>query len=45
MGNDVACKTVGIGSVHMKIFDRHVRTLRDVRHVPDMRKTFSRCEP
>jgi len=21
MGNDVGCKTVGIGSIHMKIFD------------------------
>ena len=38
MGNDVACKTVGIYNIHMKMFDGWVRTLKDVRHVADLRK-------
>jgi len=40
MRNDVACKTVGIGSICMKMFDRQVRTLKNVRHVPDLRKNL-----
>jgi len=31
MGNDTACKTVGIGSIRKKMFDRHARTLKDGR--------------
>ena len=40
MGNDVACKTVGIGSIRIRMFDGIVRTLTDVRHVPDLRKNL-----
>ena len=40
MGNDVACKTVGKGSICMKMFDGQVRTFKDVRHVPDLRKNL-----
>ena len=40
MGNGVACKTVGIGSIRMKMVDRQVRTLKDVRHVPDLKKNL-----
>jgi len=39
MGTDVACKTVEKGSIRMKMF-RQVRTLKDVRHVPDLRKNL-----
>lgn len=35
MGNDVSCKVVGIGTVRIKMHDGLVRTLTDVRHVPD----------
>jgi len=31
MGNDAACKTAGIDSIHTKMFDGHVRTFKDVR--------------
>ena len=41
MGNDITCKTVGIGNIHIKIFDKWVRTLKDMRHVPDLRKKSS----
>jgi len=40
MGNNVTCKTVRIGSIRMKIFDGQVRTLKDVRRVPDLRKNL-----
>ena len=40
IGNNAACKTVGIGSIHMKMFDGQVRTLKDVRHVSDPRKNL-----
>lgn len=40
MGNDVTCKTIGIGSIRIKMFDGTVRTLSDVRHVPDLRNNL-----
>ena len=40
IGNDAACKIVGIGSIRMKMLDGHARTLKDVRHVPNPRKIF-----
>ena len=38
MENDIACKTVRIVSIRMKMFDGQVRTLKDVRYVPNLRK-------
>ena len=38
MGNNVTCKTVGIGSMRIKMYDGIVRTLTDVRHVLELRK-------
>ncbi|KAK2970311.1 hypothetical protein RJ640_017042 [Escallonia rubra] len=38
MRNDVACKVVGIGSIQIRMHDGIVRTLTDVRHVPELRK-------
>ncbi|KAK3034900.1 hypothetical protein RJ639_033263 [Escallonia herrerae] len=38
MGNNVACKVVGIGSIQIRMHDGIVRTLTDVRHVPELRK-------
>ena len=40
MGNNASCKVMGIGSVRVKMFDGIVRLLRNVRHVPDMKKNF-----
>ncbi|GJX80863.1 retrovirus-related pol polyprotein from transposon TNT 1-94 [Tanacetum coccineum] len=38
MGNDSPCKVVGIGTIRIKMHDGVVRTLSDVRHVPDLKK-------
>ncbi|KAM7469064.1 hypothetical protein LguiA_007247 [Lonicera macranthoides] len=38
MGNDHACKTMGIGMIRLKIHDGVVCTLGDVRYVPDLKK-------
>ena len=40
MGNNVACKTVGIGTVKIKMYDGIIRTLAEVRHVPDQKKNL-----
>lgn len=38
MGNNYSCKTVGLGSIRIRMHDGVVRTLTDVRHVPELRK-------
>ncbi|KAK3038286.1 hypothetical protein RJ639_029874 [Escallonia herrerae] len=40
MGNNVTCKVVGIGSIQIRMHDGIVRTLTDVRHVPELRKNL-----
>jgi hypothetical protein len=40
MGNDFSCKIVGVGSVQIKMHDGTVRTLKDVRHVPEVIKNL-----
>eukprot|EP00253_Pinus_taeda_P013841 PITA_13841 len=40
MGNDVTCNIVGTGSIQLRMFDGTTRILTNVRHVPDLRKTF-----
>jgi len=40
MGNNNACKTVGIGNIRMKMFDERALTIKDVRHVLDLRKNL-----
>ncbi|XP_071704885.1 uncharacterized mitochondrial protein AtMg00300-like [Rutidosis leptorrhynchoides] len=40
MGNDVACKVVGIGTIQIKMYDGTVRTLTEVRHVPELKKNL-----
>lgn len=37
MGNNTACKTVGIGTIRIKMFDKTVQTLIDT-HVPNFRQ-------
>ena len=34
------CKIVGVGSVKIKMFDGVIRTLTDVRHVPELKKNL-----
>lgn len=40
MGNNMACKTVGMGTVQVKIHNGIVRTLSNIRHVPDLKKNL-----
>ena len=40
MGNNMPCKTIGIGSIKIKMHDGIVRTLSNVRHVPDLKKNL-----
>ncbi|CAA0828820.1 Unknown protein, partial [Striga hermonthica] len=40
MGNDNACKTTGIGSIHLKNRDGSTRVLTDVRYVPSLKKNL-----
>ena len=38
LGDNHSCKTVGVGSVKIKMFDGVIRTLTYVRHVPKLNK-------
>ncbi|KAJ4972452.1 hypothetical protein NE237_005626 [Protea cynaroides] len=40
MGNNAVCKIVGIGTIRIKCHDEIVRTLTDVRHIPDLKKNL-----
>ena len=40
MGNNAFCKIVGIRIIKIKMFDGVVRTLGDVRHVPDLNRNL-----
>jgi hypothetical protein len=40
MGNNVACKIVGIGSIRIRMYDGIVRILTNVRHIPDLKKNL-----
>nr|KYP69746.1 Retrovirus-related Pol polyprotein from transposon TNT 1-94 [Cajanus cajan] len=40
MGNDMACKTIGIGTIQIKMHDGVIRTLTEVRHVPYLKKNL-----
>ena len=38
LGDSHSCKTVGVGSVKIKMFDGVIRTLTDVSHVHELKK-------
>ncbi|KAL0448238.1 UNVERIFIED_CONTAM: Retrovirus-related Pol polyprotein from transposon TNT 1-94 [Sesamum latifolium] len=38
LGDDRCCNIVGVGDVRIKTYDGTVRTLCDVRHIPDLKK-------
>ncbi|KAG8492047.1 hypothetical protein CXB51_015709 [Gossypium anomalum] len=40
MGNDSSSKVIGIGTIKIRIHDETIRTLSDVRYVPDLRKNL-----
>ena len=40
MGNNASCKVAGIGTIRIKIFDEVVRTVGDVKHVPDLKSNL-----
>ena len=40
MGNNVVCKVVGIGAIKIRMHDGIVRTLSDVRHIPELKKNL-----
>ncbi|KAH9783052.1 Integrase catalytic domain-containing protein [Citrus sinensis] len=40
MGNDQLCRTMGIGTIRLKMFDGMVRELKEVRFVPTLKKNL-----
>ncbi|KAL5858125.1 hypothetical protein ACOSQ3_005583 [Xanthoceras sorbifolium] len=40
MGNNHACKIAGMGTVKIKMHDGVIRTLTDVRHIPDLKRNL-----
>lgn len=40
MGNNAACKVAGVGTIKIKMFDGIVRTLGNVRYIPDLKKNL-----
>jgi hypothetical protein len=40
MGNNTTYKVVGIGTVRIKMYNGIVRTMTDVRHMPDLAKNL-----
>ena len=40
MGNDQSCQIEGVGSVKIEMFDGVVRTLENVRFIPELRKNL-----
>ncbi|KAG8488765.1 hypothetical protein CXB51_016773 [Gossypium anomalum] len=40
MGNNTSCKIAGVGIIKVKMFDGVVRTLSDVRHVPELKRNL-----
>ncbi|KAL0401656.1 UNVERIFIED_CONTAM: Retrovirus-related Pol polyprotein from transposon TNT 1-94 [Sesamum latifolium] len=37
---DRCCNIIGVGEVSIKVYDGTVRTLSDVRHIPDLKKNL-----
>ena len=40
MGNDATCTIIGMGTIKIKMSDGVVKTLEEVRHIPNMRKNL-----
>ena len=44
MGNDATCTIIGMGTIKTKMSDGVVKTLEEIRHIPDMRKNLISLE-
>ena len=40
MGNNASCRIASFGTIRVKMFDGVVRTLSDVRHVPELKRNL-----
>ncbi|KAG8474588.1 hypothetical protein CXB51_031227 [Gossypium anomalum] len=40
MGNNASCKIAGVGTIKVKMFDGVVRTLSDIRYVPELKRNL-----
>ncbi|KAG8486119.1 hypothetical protein CXB51_019467 [Gossypium anomalum] len=40
MGNNASCKITGVGTIKVKMFDEVVRTISDVRHIPELKRNL-----
>ncbi|KAG8501296.1 hypothetical protein CXB51_003445 [Gossypium anomalum] len=40
MGKNASCKIAGVGTIKVKMFDGVVRTLSDIRHVPELKRNL-----
>ena len=40
MGNDSSCRVVGRGLIRLKMFDGMIKELRDVKHVPELKRNL-----
>ncbi|KAG8495946.1 hypothetical protein CXB51_009450 [Gossypium anomalum] len=40
IGNNASCKIAGVGTIKVKMFDGVVRTLSDIRHVPELKRNL-----
>jgi hypothetical protein len=40
MGNDVACKIVGMDIIRIRMHDGIMRTLKNIRHILDLKKNL-----
>ncbi|KAG8489449.1 hypothetical protein CXB51_017818 [Gossypium anomalum] len=40
MGNNTSCKIAGVRTIKVKMFDGVVKTLSNVRHVPELKRNF-----
>jgi len=45
IGNDVVCKTADINNIRVRMFEGQVQTLRNVRHIPDLKKNLLSLGP
>lgn len=40
MGNDHKCQVIGIGSITLRSYDGTLRTLNNVRHIPELKRNL-----
>ncbi|KAH9770122.1 Integrase catalytic domain-containing protein [Citrus sinensis] len=40
MGNNTVCKVIGIGKIHLKLHDGSIKEIRQVRHIPELKRNL-----